>query len=356
MRDKTVNNPTLANDKDRVTLMKGAAIIAVVGLHVLSSLPGKIFREFPMAQWFIALDQLWRFSVPIFIGLSGYALTRKYWKDLPLGEFLRRRFVKLLPLYLLWTIGLRVLFILIPAWYTTETPLPWWQVVLLGSGDYHLYFVPLILQFYFLFPVLFRGIKKFPTFVLLASIGLQLISLYLYRFIPNTPEWFWLYSDQTQYSLFISWIGYFVTGMWLAGNRAKDHFPLEKWLLSGLWVFGWLAMSVNAARAIQGGLDPLYALKFTRLLVVPYGLLSIALAVRLPWEKLSIPAGVKKIWLLIGEWSFLIYLCHTLVLRLIFARDIPGIGWEQVALATVWLVAGLILSRWLENPILHPKK
>jgi peptidoglycan/LPS O-acetylase OafA/YrhL len=125
------------NDRTRVTLLKGIAITAVVTIHILSSIPGYIYTTANAAQY-IYLDQLLRFSVPLFIGLSGYALAKKYGTEIALVSFYKRRFSRLIPLYLLWSIGLWLLFRAIPVWNTADAYSPFWKVIILGRGDYHL--------------------------------------------------------------------------------------------------------------------------------------------------------------------------------------------------------------------------
>lgn len=331
-------------------MLKGLAIVAVVMLHVLSSLPGRIFTQFPLAQWFIPLDQLGRFSVPVFIGLSGFALARRYQNRLELVSFYWKRILKLIPLYLLWTVGLHLLFKVIPAWYTTDVPVPWWQVVLLGSGDYQLYFVPLIFQLYLLFPLLQWLTKRLPL-ILLVAVGIQVASIIGFSQLPTTPPWQFWATDQAQYLIFISWLGYFVWGIQLGLQTVEKQ--TSKWaLLSGwlVWAISLSVMSRQAILQVSSGIDPLEALKFTRLVVVPYGLASVYLAVKVGWEQLPLPEWLFLLWEKVGRWSFIIYLSHTLVLRLIFARDLPGVTWMHLVLASTVFAGGVWISGHLERP------
>ena len=55
-------------------LLKGLAISAVVLLHVLAYLKGIYFAS--SSQWFyVLIDQLSRFCVPLFLMVSGYGLA-----------------------------------------------------------------------------------------------------------------------------------------------------------------------------------------------------------------------------------------------------------------------------------------
>ncbi len=331
-------------DIQRVTLMKGAAILAVVVLHTLSSFPPETYTVFPEAWKFVFIDQFGRFSVPVFVGLSGYALTRKYKNNFSLLEFFTKRIGKLIPLYLIWTIGLYLLFLLIPAWNTSAQTTPFWQIILYGSGDYHLYFVPLIFQLYVLFPFLLLLLRSWPRLLLLSALSMQLAGLYSFTSPTST-----FVSDQDQYLWFFSWIAYFVAGMFLAHekNQGLESSPLRKIGGAALFLGLWVWLSLTAGIKIIGGLDPLFALKFTRLSVVPFGLVSVLLAMILPWEKLPIPQILMRIWLWIGEQSFLIYLSHTLILRLLFWKDFPTITVGQIIITLAWLSLLVAFSLFL---------
>lgn len=327
--------------------MKGAAIVAVVMLHVLSSLPGKIFTTASYAPVMIFLDQLGRFCVPVFLGLSGYALSRRYGKSFSFTHFYQRRVLRLIPLYLLWSVLLWQLFRVVTVWFQVDVPLTIWQVVLFGHADYHLYFVPLIFQFYLLFPLLLWLVKRWPLVTLAGSLAVQ-IGLFLF-FQTRLPTMQWG-SDQGQYSTIFSWLAYLAIGMAL-GTQA--HWRKKELVLPAmaLWGVALATLTTLAVTRIDGGLDPLYALKFTRLEVIPFGLLSVFLAITAPWEKIAdrLPKWAESIWLGVGVWSFVIYLSHTLALRLIFHERWPALTSANLALATGVLVFGVIASWWLEK-------
>lgn len=327
--------------------MKGAAIAAVVMLHVLSTLPGRIFTTASYAPIMIFLDQFGRFSVPVFLGLSGYALSRRYGTNFSFSHFYQRRVLRLAPLYLLWSILLWQLFRVVTVWFQVDTPLAWWQVVFFGHADYQLYFVPLIFQFYFLFPALLWLTKRQPLLMVGLGVALQMSIFWFFRSRLPTMEWG---SDQGQYSTIAAWLGYLLVGM-VMGLKPWWRERSLIWPVLGLWVASLATLTYLAVTRIQGGLDPLYALKFTRLEVIPYGLLSVFLAIRLPWERLAhrLPKWLEKTWNWVGVWSFVIYLSHTLALRIIFHERWPGLTSRDLVLAMSVLIFGVAASWWLEK-------
>ena len=337
------------NDRTRVTLLKGIAIAAVVTIHILSSIPGHIYTTANAAQY-IYLDQLLRFSVPLFIGLSGYALAKKYGTEIALVAFYKRRFSRLVPLYLLWSIGLWLLFRAIPVWNTADAYIPFWKVIILGRGDYHLYFIPLIIQLYLLFPLLIKAIKKYPRVTLFASLVLQAVSFIYFESLESKPIDTFLSTDQEQYSLLTSWLTYFVLGMFLAKKSSQLRDKTKLIAFAGAsWGLGLAYLCLQGQIVILSNIDPLDALKFTRLVILPYTLTSIFLAVTVPWETFAPKAWLQKCLLYIGKHSFTIYLSHTIVLRVFFANTYETLRLSDMLITVGATAAAIIFSHWYEK-------
>ncbi len=336
------------------TIIKGVAILAVVLIHTLASLPGIIFYEFPQAFGYIFLDQLCRLSVPVFLGISGYGLTKKYGNILhsitPKNylDFFKKRVLKLVPMYLLWSIGLWALFLYITPWYATATPTPLWQVIFLGRGDYHLYFIPLILQLYLLFPFLLLAVKRWKWVVLGLSIAIQASSFLFFQWQSSLASTPFFVTDLQQYSMFTSWISYFVFGIVLASSNLIKM-RTAKIVMSLLFLASIFVLTLHAGLAIQNGVDPLHALKFTRLLIIPYGLSALFVGVAFEWEHILKKIHISSVLQTIGTNSFLLFLSHTVILRIIFASDI--ISPLQLGVALLFLVLMLAATYVLNKKI-----
>lgn len=289
----------------QTNIIKGLAIIAVVLLHILAY-PKGIYH----GQWqifFVGLDQLARFCVPAFIMLSGYGLAFKAQKDGTIGNYwsyLKNRLGKLLPLYLLWSFSSILIVKSVPAWSFGNQPSSMIVQLLLGQADYQLYFLPVIFQLYALFPLIWRYKHKIDSVLLLA----WLIQIGLYAFynlqISN--------SDRYEYVFALSWIGYFVLGIYLKlASLPKLLLRLAPWLTFGF--FAYLSLAVSAQ--IRTGLDPLPALKFTKLIIIPFALLFNLTLLRINFDKAILTKPLT--WL--GQNSYLIFLAHTIALRFIYA-------------------------------------
>jgi probable poly-beta-1,6-N-acetyl-D-glucosamine export protein len=313
-----MKNTAAIRDIRSTTILKGIAICGVLYLHIISSIPN-LYQH--LALWTIISDQIARFCVPLFVALSGYVLAVKY-RDLEnLWTFFVRRVTKLFPSYLLWS----AIFIIATLIYSNlddaQRVMPLWRKIFLGKSDYHLYFVPMIVQLYMLFPFLQWMMKRKATvtlfFLMLVQVGafLLLTPLILGKYISTESI-----VDQNHYGISLFWIFYFGLGMWIADMQhakksIKRFVPLFVLLLVG-------GLSLTVTDAISGvhtGSNTITALRFTRFPLALYatGLIGVVMNYRLVF--LAFPGFIVGLLEWMGEYSYLIYLSHTLLLRVLFS-------------------------------------
>jgi len=295
-----------------IDLLRFFAIAAVIGIHTIA--PSFYFFPLNSLGWkfILLLDQLFRFTVPLFVAISGYTLTKSVqvknysWKD-----FYTRRVLRLIPDYLIWSILIYLFIIFLGTWPNYVHDYPLWSVFLLGKADYHLYFVPMIASLYILFPIIYRVASRFPKIVLALTC---LLEVGWYHFLTNNSQnKFW--TDQTQYIFFISWIFYFVLGIYLTKiTRVKTH-----WLLIGILVSSCgliLAYQDSWHIFTDSGLI-INATRSTRLSVLFYASALISTAILFRDNLLYIPGVIRKGMGYVGKISYIVYLCHTIIVRII---------------------------------------
>ena len=85
-------------------ILRGVSIIGVILLHIIGS--SFHFWNEGSITWtvFISIDQFFRFSVPLFVFISGYTLYSKYSKNLKYLEFFKKRAARVLPWYFVWSL------------------------------------------------------------------------------------------------------------------------------------------------------------------------------------------------------------------------------------------------------------
>ncbi len=330
----------MARDES-IDFLKGLAILAVIGLHIIPFFVNAENVSSSKSQDLLVLMNYFRFSVPFFVALSGLSLARKYGEvRFNTIEFLKNRVVKLLPLYFFWLAIIYLIVHLVPGWAGFADSFPLWQRVILGRGDYHLYYVPMIVSLYLLFPVLFWLTRKVGIIFVLFTLFLQIwFYWYLGNIVVHDPTIKSLQTDQQQYVFLASWIFYFVLGIYLGLTERVKSF----WL--GVLALPFLAIGLRWAvletQTLLGeGQNIIFAGGFTRISVI---LLSVsALTVGLNF----LPKQLAKGRLLfgpivfLGQVSFLIYLSHTIVLRILWGLAFYSTPTALLVISiTIWLIA-----------------
>lgn len=198
-----------------IDLMKIISCLAVIAIHITAMGIGESKLPLGEQQVFLFINAWSNFAVPSFIFLSGLALMLRYGNQ-PIGfiSFIRKRMGSILGPYLGWSFTYYLIYTVAGFYALTMGNIV--SMVLLGNGEYHLYFLVILTQLYFLFPALKVLVEKCsPIITLSLLLG---VHLSFYR-IPPFP-----YMDR----IFIPYLIFFVAGM------CWGHFgsQMKSWILT----------------------------------------------------------------------------------------------------------------------------
>jgi surface polysaccharide O-acyltransferase-like enzyme len=318
------------------------------GVHDTTSINFEIFID-------TLINQVGRFTVPIFVILSGFALAKSEEKrPFDVEIFFQRRLWRIVPPYILFTL-LNVI------GQSQFQKADWlergqqiFQLLSTGMGDYHLYFLGIIFQCYILYPFIRRvAFTKWNLYILL----LITFILFSLRWVSATFD---LLVNITTFlpngNHLIYWLSYFQIGIWLAKDHDWSSILVAK-LRSQLWgylfaiaailelgEFYWTAILKNSAEAVGH-----YARPTVVLLTLTFLLWSMSWSKSLK-QPFSLP---QALWVpsvtTFAKASFTTYLIHVWVLRAIAPLEIVGgILYIPLAASISWLI-GIILWRFLQR-------
>lgn len=168
----------------------------------------------------IILGNLGRFSVSLFIFLSGFCLALKYLEySLNNTKFIIYSLWKLLPAYIIWNLIYQVHY-----QGSINFSLSGLKGIFYGNVAPHLYFVPVIIVLYLIFPLIWKHRSKMLVLVITAfviQIGSQIARSYAFSLkMPIARE------SRAFFPLFI---GYFVLGIFCAINFSKFEAIIHKY-------------------------------------------------------------------------------------------------------------------------------
>ncbi len=306
-------------------ILRALAVFAVILIHSVS---GALYNASWSSQTFkiyLLFDQFCRFSVPLFVGLSGYTLTLRYKeRSISFGEFFRRRVLRLIPWYLFWSAAI-LTYLRFSLFGVKAQHFPVWKVIFLGKADYHLYFVPMISSLYLLFPLLIFLFKKFGKWLLLPFLILEFAFYFLLtNYAAGRITLPFFLNDQQQYLFFGTWIFYFVLGISLALDAQLVNFVKKyKLLFLALLFLAFWWEVLNTFNSLGYLHDLTSATRSSAVAVLFYASLFCLLALSTTDHLRLLPRKLHILLVAVGQRSYLIYLLHTIPLRVFSSYIVP---------------------------------
>ena len=316
----------------------------------------------------------------IFFFVSAMVLTYQAYgrPQRSVGAFWRRRFATVCVPYVLWVLIYTLLGVAglhgytIPVPPVTGTPL---QVlerigILLVTGPGHLYFVPVLVQFYLVFPVLLWVLERGRRYHL-ALVGLALaaqVALTVILHYRHATLLVWQDVDSTRevtsYTFYL--VAGAVTGAHL--TEARDWVWRHRWpllvaaALVTAGVEAWYVLTVHAGATPNSASDP-----FAPELIASYLAVILLLWLAGAWWAARQRGGWRsRLVRTLSDNSFGVYLSHAVILDILvtFAL-VPHVPWPAevlLALAVAWSGGSLLtvvlartpLSRWLTGRARRP--
>jgi peptidoglycan/LPS O-acetylase OafA/YrhL len=285
-------------------VLKGVCIIGVVFIHAAFLTP--VSRDICRT-----LD----FAVPFFFISSGFLLSVRSNGVINLSEYYRKLFFRVVLVYLIFVVGTRF-------FYGTElTFKDIFLDALLGRTNYNYYFIPLILQFYILFPCLVKFREKLDSPLIFCLVAFFSFFFYVCSHYIQQPAW----NNNPYYLVFIGrdfiyfCFGIFISRYNIRQVRFKDYLQSFMVFLAGVVV---LVLSKDE-----------YILTYA----YPFVAFILALIV---YNRIGEHSWLR-VFEVLGRYSLVIYLVHstiqnTVVTKYIYDPKLPwGVGLLVVVGCTV---------------------
>lgn len=318
-------------------MLRAICALAVVIIHtsgytLINSAEGSVSYNVSLS-----LNQIARFSVPLFLFLSGLGLGISYKKDESYFKFLRKRVFKIIPPYILWG---SLYLILIQKNYDYKT---WGELFLKGDKVfYHLYYIPLIMTLYIIFPILYPLFKRIEGVIifLLISLGVTYFAHYY-----NVPD---LTLDIFSKRNAIFWNVYFISGVYISRKvnnlirRTKTHKVkiVVIMIVCVICLIGESFIGLNTGKSLD------YSTTFIRPSVMIYSYIVMLYVFSKTYNKKSI---LVKILGEISKSSFSIYLIHPMVLYYymkIFSKNNLNMGTLWFLVSSILVSGGISYLLW----------
>ncbi|MCR8634889.1 acyltransferase [Paenibacillus radicis (ex Xue et al. 2023)] len=317
---------------EEIQYMRGFAFLAVVLQHAIGHyayLPEAGLQDGVMLAVFLIAA---KFAVPLFIFITGLVLFYNYKEDIAYGAFVWKRCKDIVLPYAVWSIVYALIFggDHLELWKETK------QIALYlftGTACYHLWYVAMVIQLYFLFPLIQKALLRIrrscKPWQLAVGFGLLTIGYVLLTgqvsVIGNAAEMlhisvlsslFTEYADRNALYFYLYFLMGAVVGLNVEGWKRR----IMNWKASFIFIYvfisGLLLYKITASFQTKSGLVIQYN---DTLLVQPFMALFlifsvIAMSIISVIIQQSAGQWIKRMLTFLGHYSYSAYLAHALML------------------------------------------
>lgn len=187
--------------------LRAFAILSVVLMHSVAP----YIRDLDNYSWAYVnfIDSIVRYSVPLFIMISGALLLSK--KDLKISMFIKKRFTRILLPTVVWSLLYIYLYKNISFDFTIV------KVLLNGPVYYHMWFMYMLISLYIAYPLLWGYVQKVNKF----NIIYILIAWFLMVSIEPALQRFYGINIGIRSEVLTYYMGYFLLGYFLTTYNFK---------------------------------------------------------------------------------------------------------------------------------------
>lgn len=168
MNKEKIYNPT-------IDYLRVISILAVILIHTTTRILEASGYNLNSYSLTLFLNQIFRFAVPLFFMISGFTLELSYPFHSSYFSFFKKRINKILIPYVLWS-TFYYFFVY------KKHALDYIHALFLGTASYQLYFIPTLLIFYFLFPLIHNLYIKLSNKWVILILGIIQISILYYDY------------------------------------------------------------------------------------------------------------------------------------------------------------------------------
>ena len=299
--------------------LRALAMLGVILIHISTPVVKIIYGK-NMEYWWIGniIDSTVRFSVPLFLMLSGATMLGKEYK---LNEFYKRRFNRVLVPFLFWLVVYLIYrwMVLIPKIqpHGFHTTIQWAINLFLKEGvSKHFWYVYMILFIYLFVPFIGKGVRRLKdSFLISLLMGWLILSL-IFKSIPlNLYDWSGDYTSK--FFGYFLYTGYLVLGYYLSKLQV---ITLKKRIYSSvIFILSIITSAVFTYMLSRKAHQPDLSI---------YGYLTIntviqSISVFLMVKDSTIKNRlVSKVQYSVSNYSYGIYLVHILILGIFFNNEI----------------------------------
>ncbi|MGN0549012.1 MAG: acyltransferase [Acutalibacteraceae bacterium] len=328
--------------KERLIYADILRIVSIFGVLVIHSV-SLFWRHIPIktVSWavFACLDSVFRFSVPVFIMISGMFMLSPE-KDRGIKNLYSKNILHIFTSFVFWSF-LYALFNSIPT--NPEISFSTRDFILrIIKGEYHLWFLFMIAGLYIVTPILRKIVddKKLTEYFLAIWFVFCLFANFT-KLIPFIGDTIFEFFEGFRISDAIGYSGFYILGYYL------NKYPLSKKFRISVYILGFLSIAFSALATVYSSFSSMSTqIKFLNYLLPTtlFSSCSIFIFVQHACEKRSFSEKKKRAIAALSKYSFGVYLCHIFVFNTFKRLDIIKLDLPYILIFFIALISTVIIS------------
>lgn len=328
--------------KERLIYPDILRIVSIFGVLVIHSV-SLFWRNIPIktASWtvFACLDSVFRFSVPVFVMISGMFMLSPE-KDRGIKNLYSKNILHIFTSFVFWSF-LYALFNSIPTnpeiSFSTRD-----FISRIIKGEYHLWFLFMIAGLYMVTPILRKIVndKKLTEYFLAIWFIFCLFANFT-KLIPFIGDTIFEFFEGFRMSAAIKYSGYYLLGYYL------NKYPLSKKFRISVYILGFLSIAATSLATVYFSFSAMKAQSQYLDYLLPTTLFSscsVFIFVQNTCEKRSFSEKKKQVIAALSKYSFGVYLCHIFVINTFNRLDIIKLELPYIVIFFIALISTVIIS------------
>lgn len=331
-------------------ILRILAAFSVVLLHTAGALLISVPIGSKSFMWAAFFDTITRWSVPLFVMLSGMLFLDKK-KKLNIKTLYTKNILRMVTAFLFWSYVYN--FYTAFAESRNLTASLFTALKKTPHGAMHLWFIFIIVGLYIILPF----VKRMTENMTKSEAGYFILLSMILTFLPKTLSSFQVFTPFTQYinkfeiNFAAGYVGLFVAGWYINNFKHSSAFKAVVYLM-GISGFGYMFGTTVYFSKVRGVVaDEFMSFKSLSAFLMAF---SVMMLFKSLFEKKSLSRRTKSNLAFYSKYTFGIYLVHEMFLNICIAKGwflLPDMAYIGIPLQAigVFILSGIIMGivTWL---------
>lgn len=324
-------------------ILRIVSIFAVIVLHAVGELWGLIPMRSKSWVALVLIDSLFRFAVPVFVMVSGIFMLSPE-KNRGIKDLYSKNILRIITSFVFWSL-IYLVYHQVSDYFDDKASYKFEFKEILNNflaGDYHLWFMYMIVGLYVATPIIRKLVDKKSTmhyFLIIWFVFCLVINFI--KLIPSVGNYAFTALSLFKISVAVEYSGYYVLGYYLHNYEIKKPTRISIYILAILGTIGMALVTIYTSFESDQNVT-----KYLGYLLPMTAIQSIAVFffIQKVFKHLNPSKKMQKTIYTLSKISFGVYLSHLIIIKVIKEIFISHFSMPTYILFGLLIVLTLIIS------------